>query len=240
MKYEHESLNPKPLSILFQFTRSPSLCPYWQRGWQRMCSRVGLMKTEFSNVQYLPISLKLLISPKIEPLPNSFKFLRTAIEFDIGKRTCECQAACQVAKNRVFFICSSKTLCFWLNLNDKYVNRIKLQNLQELDYEKLVSSTKLHGATEGTARVEVFHNCQQKNIFIHLLKIDTKTVLRVSWLLLTVFRSTSCLWTLRRSKRPPATLSPPSSPPSEAPWAPGLASPSAWSLRSELFYGETF
>ena len=41
--------------------------------------------------------------------------------------------------------------------------RIKLQNEQELDYEKLVSSTKLHGATEGTARVEVFHNCQQKH-----------------------------------------------------------------------------
>ena len=40
--------------------------------------------------------------------------------------------------------------------------RIQLQKEQELDYEKLVSSTKLHGATEGTARVEVFHNCQQK------------------------------------------------------------------------------
>ena len=42
---------------------------------------------------------------------------------------------------------------------------IQLQNEQELDYEKLVSSTKLHGATEGTARVEVFHNCQQKHFY---------------------------------------------------------------------------
>ena len=84
-----------------------------------------------------------------------------------------------------------------------------------------------------------FFTIVNKNIFIHLLKIDTKTDLHVSWLL-TVSRSTSCLWTWRRSGRPLATLSPPSSPPSEAPWAPGLASPSAWSLRSELFYGETF
>ena len=52
------------------------------------------------------------------------------------------------------------------------MNRIKLQNLQELDYEKLVSSTKLHGATEGTARVEVFFSqLSTKNIFIHFLKI---------------------------------------------------------------------
>ena len=85
-----------------------------------------------------------------------------------------------------------------------------------------------------------FFTIVNKNIFIHLLKIDTKTVLHVSWLLLTVSRSTSCLWTWRRSRRLPATLSRPSSPPSEAPWAPGLASLSAWSLRSELFYGETF
>ena len=44
--------------------------------------------------------------------------------------------------------------------------RIQLQNEQELDYEKLVSSTKLHGATEGTARVEVFSQLLTKKTFL--------------------------------------------------------------------------
>ena len=35
------------------------------------------------------------------------------------------------------------------------INKIHFDDHQELDYEKLVSSTKLYGATEGTARVEV-------------------------------------------------------------------------------------
>ena len=45
---------------------------------------------------------------------------------------------------------------------------IKLQNEQELDYEKLVSSTKLHGATEGIARVEVFFTIVNKKKHFYL------------------------------------------------------------------------
>ena len=60
-------------------------------------------------------------------------------------------------------------------------NRIKLQNEQELDYEKLVSSTKLHGATEGTARVEVFHNCQQKHFRRKLQMVLIKHT-RIVWI----------------------------------------------------------
>ena len=63
-----------------------------------------------------------------------------------------------------------------LQLTATNVIRIKLQNEQELDYEKLVSSTKLHGATEGTARVEVFfsHNCQQKRFSSTFWKLIRK------------------------------------------------------------------
>jgi len=68
-----------------------------------------------------PSSLDLCACALTDNGADSECVLGTSIEFDIGKRSCDCQASCQ-----------------------------------ELDYEKLVSSTKLHGATEGTARVEIY------------------------------------------------------------------------------------
>ena len=136
----------------------------------------------------------------------NFQLGRTSIEFDIGKRTCQCQPPCRVfAKKNATYIC-----------NDDH---------QELDYEKLVSSTKLFGAAEGTARVEVVQTLllvkNSKLYFSKTFCYNPKAA----------FRSISCLWMWNRSPRLRATHLPPSSPQSGGPWGPGLASLSVWFLR---------